>query len=154
MGRSSTFIASGKPFERSGDVVEYIGVTIDETERFRANAAMHEAQAELARVARLTTMGELAASIAHEIKQPLAAVVTYGNGALRWLAHAPPNLEETRDALKAIVAGGQSRRRGGRRAFEICSNITSRNTSRSTSMRRSERSSPDRERVAEPLGGG
>ena len=56
----------------------------------------HEAQAELARVARLTTMGELAASIAHEINQPLAAVVASGNAALRWLAHAPPNLEETR----------------------------------------------------------
>ncbi len=96
----------GKPFEESGDVVEYIGVTMDETERVRANAAMHEAQAELARVARLTTMGELAASIAHEINQPLAAVVTYGNAALRWLAHAPPNLEETRDSLEGIVEEG------------------------------------------------
>ena len=63
-------------------MVEYIGVTMDETERVRANAAVHEAQAELARVARLTTMGELAASIAHEINQPLAAVVTNGNAAL------------------------------------------------------------------------
>ena len=50
--------------------------------------AMQEAQAELAQVARLTTMGELAGSIAHEINQPLAAVVTNGNAALRWLAHA------------------------------------------------------------------
>ena len=50
----------GKPqIEESGAVVEYIGVTMDETERVRANAAMHEAQAELARVARLTTLGEL-----------------------------------------------------------------------------------------------
>ena len=96
----------GKAFEKSGDVVEYIGVTTDETERVRANAAMHEAQAELVRVARLTTMGELAASIAHEINQPLAAVVAYGNGALRWLAHAPPNLEETRVALKGIIEEG------------------------------------------------
>ena len=71
----------GQPaFEESGDVVEYIGVTMDETERVRANAAVHEAQAELARVARLTTMGELAASIAHEINQPLAAVVNNGMG--------------------------------------------------------------------------
>ena len=57
-------------------------------------------------MARLTTMGELAASIAHEISQPLAAVVSYGNGALRWLAQAPPNLEETRAALKGIVEAG------------------------------------------------
>src|SRR6476646_10233236 len=61
-----------------------------ERERVRANEAAQEAQTELAQVARLTTMGELAASIAHEISQPLAAVVSYGNGALRWLAQAPP----------------------------------------------------------------
>ena len=94
----------GKPqVAESGELVEFIGVTMDETERVRANAAMNEAQAELARVARLTTMGELAASIAHEINQPLTAVVTNGNAALRWLAHAPPNLEETRASLKAII---------------------------------------------------
>ncbi len=94
----------GKPqVAESGELVEFIGVTMDETERVRANAAMNEAQAELARVARLTTMGELAASIAHEINQPLTAVVTNGNAALRWLAHAPPNLEEIRASLKAII---------------------------------------------------
>lgn len=96
----------GKPFEESGEVVEFIGVTMDETERVRANAAVHEAQAELAHVARLTTMGELAASIAHEINQPLAAVVANGNGALKWLTHSPPNLEETRESLRCIVAEG------------------------------------------------
>ena len=90
----------------SGDVVEYIGVTMDETDRVRANAAMNEAQAELARVARLTTMGELTASIAHEINQPLAAVVANGNAALRWLDRSPPNLEEAKDALVAIVNEG------------------------------------------------
>ena len=96
----------GKPFEASGDAVEYIGVMVDETERVRANAAMHEAQTELARVAALTTMGELAASIAHEINQPLAAIVANGNAALRWLAHTSPNLEEARDALNGIVKQG------------------------------------------------
>ena len=101
----------GKPqFEESGEVVEYIGVTMDETDRVRANAAVQEAQAELARVARLTTMGELAASIAHEINQPLAAVVANGNAALRWLARALPIWKKPRAALKAIVNGGQSRR--------------------------------------------
>ena len=63
-------------------------------------------------MARLTTMGELAASIAHEISQPLAAVVSYGNGALRWLAQTPPNLEETKDGPQGHRQGGQSRRRG------------------------------------------
>ncbi len=97
----------GKPlFEESGEVVEYIGVTMDETDRVRANAAVQEAQQELARVARLTTMGELAASIAHEINQPLAAVVANANAALRWLARSPPVLENTAESLKAIVAEG------------------------------------------------
>jgi C4-dicarboxylate-specific signal transduction histidine kinase len=109
----------GKPqIEESGAVVEYIGVTMDETERVRANAAMNEAQAELARVARLTTMGELAASIAHEINQPLAAVVASGNAALRWMAHVPPNLEETRDAIRAILNEGY-------RASEVTGRIRS-----------------------------
>ena len=78
----------------------------------------HEAQAELARVARLTTMGELAASIAHEINQPLAAVVASGNAALRWLAHAPPDLEETRDSIRAILNEGY-------RASEVVGRIRS-----------------------------
>jgi len=78
----------------------------------------HEAQAELARVARLTTMGELAASIAHEINQPLAAVVANGNAALRWLAHTPPNLEETRDSIRAILNEGY-------RASEVIGRIRS-----------------------------
>ena len=109
----------GKPqIEESGAVVEYIGVTMDETERVRANAAMLEAQAELARVARLTTMGELAASIAHEINQPLAAIVASGNAALRWLAHAPPNLEETRDSIRVILNEGY-------RASEVTGRIRS-----------------------------
>jgi PAS domain S-box-containing protein len=97
----------GKPnFESADRVVEYIGVTMDETDRIRASAAAQEAQAELARVARLTTMGELAASIAHEINQPLAAVIASGNAALRWLARTPPNLQEAKEALGAVVKEG------------------------------------------------
>ena len=96
----------GKPVRMVGinrDVTDLVNA---ERERDRANEAVHAAQAELAQVARLTTMGELAASIAHEISQPLAAVVSYGNGALRWLAQAPPNLEETNAALKGVVEAG------------------------------------------------
>ena len=69
-------------------------------------------------MARLTTMGELAASIAHEINQPLAAVVASGNAALRWMAHAPPNLEETRDSIRAILNEGY-------RASEVTGRIRS-----------------------------
>ena len=67
-------------------------------------------QAELARVARLTTMGEMAASIAHEINQPLAAVVNNANAGLRWLSNRPPNTEEVRAALTRIANDGE---RGG-----------------------------------------
>jgi PAS domain S-box-containing protein len=98
--------ADGKPVRMVGinrDVTDLVNA---EHERVRANEAVQAAQAELAQVARLTTMGELAASIAHEISQPLAAVVSYGNGALRWLAQAPPNLEETKAALKGVVEAG------------------------------------------------
>ena len=83
----------GKPFfEKSGGVTEYIGVSMDVTERKRDEAALQLAQAELARVARLTTIGELAASIAHEINQPLSAISTNCLAALRWLGHEAPNL--------------------------------------------------------------
>jgi two-component system sensor histidine kinase/response regulator len=98
--------ANGSPVRMVGinrDITDLINA---ERERVRANEAVHAAQAELAQVARLTTMGELAASIAHEISQPLAAVVSFGNGALRWLAQDPPNLGETKAALKGIVAAG------------------------------------------------
>ena len=63
-------------------------------------------QSEFTRVARLTTMGQMAAAIAHEINQPLAAIVTNGSAALRWLANATPNLDEARAALKRIVQDG------------------------------------------------
>jgi PAS domain S-box-containing protein len=91
----------GKPFfEESGSVTEYIGVSMDITERKRDEAALQLAQAELARVARLTTIGELAASIAHEINQPLSAISTYCHAALRWLGHEVPNLAEAKQALE------------------------------------------------------
>ena len=96
----------GKPVRMVGinrDVTDLVNA---ERERDRANEAVHAAQAELAQVARLTTMGELAASIAHEISQPLAAVVSYGNAGLRWMAQAPPNLGETKAALKGVVEAG------------------------------------------------
>lgn len=78
----------------------------DITGRLRAEEALHKAQAELAHVTRVTTMGELASSIAHEVNQPLAAIVTNANACLRWLAGEPPNLEEARETVKRIVRDG------------------------------------------------
>jgi signal transduction histidine kinase len=79
-------------------------------DRDQAEELLHAMQAEVAQVARLTTMGELAASIAHEIRQPLAAVVNNANAGLRWLNNQPPNLKEVRAALKRIVRDSE---RGG-----------------------------------------
>jgi PAS domain S-box-containing protein len=89
-----------------GDLVEFIGTTRDITERKRAEEALRSAQAELARAARLTTMGELAASIAHEINQPLGAIVTNANACLRWLNRGEPDLDEAREAISRIARDG------------------------------------------------
>ena len=90
----------------SRSALEFVGTVMDVTERKRAEEALRNAQAELARITRLTTMGELAASIAHEINQPLAAIVTNGSAGLRWLNREAPDLDEARAALSSIVRDG------------------------------------------------
>jgi PAS domain S-box-containing protein len=89
---------------------------MDITERKRAEEALQKAQAELAHVTRVTAMGELTSSIAHEVNQPLAAVVTNANASLRWLAGEPPNLDEARECLRRII-------RDGNRASEVIARI-------------------------------
>jgi len=86
------------------------------TERKRADEALREAQVELAHVTRVTTIGGLAAAIAHEINQPLAAVITNGNACLRWLAGTTPNLDEARQAVERII-------RDGNRASDVIAKI-------------------------------
>ena len=73
------------------------------SERQRAEDALLTAQAELARVTRVTAMGEMAASIAHEVTQPLTRIVTNGNACLHWLASAPPNVEKARTTVERII---------------------------------------------------
>src|SRR5438105_10503816 len=85
-------------------------------ERKHAEEAQREAQAELARVSRVTTMGELTASLAHEVNQPIAAAVTNANTCLRWLTRDHPNVEEAREAAMRIM-------KDGTRAAEIISRI-------------------------------
>jgi C4-dicarboxylate-specific signal transduction histidine kinase len=72
----------------------------------RASEALREAQTELAHVNRVTTMGQLAASIAHEVNQPIAGVVTNADAALRWLGHRPPDLEKVQYSLDEIIKDG------------------------------------------------
>jgi PAS domain S-box-containing protein len=100
-------ISVGRPDVAGSGDLEYLGVIMDITERRRAEEALGSAQAELARVARLTTMGELAASIAHEINQPLAAIVMNGSAGLRWLNQETPDLAEARETLARIVGDGK-----------------------------------------------
>jgi PAS domain S-box-containing protein len=82
----------------------------------RSQAHLAEAQAELAHVTRVTALGELTASIAHEINQPLAAVVTNANAGLRWLSGDSPNLAEAREAIGRII-------RDGKRASDVISRM-------------------------------
>jgi predicted ATPase/signal transduction histidine kinase len=89
----------------------YAELINENRDRQKAEEALRNSQADLARVARLTTMGELAASLAHEINQPLAAIVTNGDAALRWLDRDKPDLEEVRRTLLGIVRDGK--RAGG-----------------------------------------
>jgi PAS domain S-box-containing protein len=81
-----------------------VGFVLDLTERKRAEEALREAQTQLAHVNRVTTMGQLTASIAHEVKQPIAAVVANADAALRWLGRGPPDLEEVRQSLDSIIS--------------------------------------------------
>jgi C4-dicarboxylate-specific signal transduction histidine kinase len=95
---------------------EFIGAVMDVTEQKRAEEALRRAQEELAHVSRVTTMGEMAASIAHEVDQPLSGVVINANACLRFLTGQSPNLDEVRDGLHAIA-------RDGRRASEVTARI-------------------------------
>jgi PAS domain S-box-containing protein len=99
---------SGLPvFDDTGRFVGYRGVGRHITERRRAEEALRAMQAELAHVNRVTTMGELSASIAHEVNQPIAATVTNAQAALRWLRAQPPDLDEVRASLSRIVEDGK-----------------------------------------------
>jgi len=81
-------------------------MVVDITARRHAEDALRVAQSELARVSRLTTMGGFAASIAHEVNQPLMAVVTNADTCLRWLAQDLPDLDEARQAAERTVNAG------------------------------------------------
>src|SRR5229473_3823656 len=107
-GKEIKYIRStGHPVRNlSGDLLEYVGTSIDVTERKRSEQALEalrQAQADLAHVSRVTTMGELTASLAHEVNQPIAAASTNANTCLRWLTRDHPDVEEARAAASRIV---------------------------------------------------
>ncbi len=94
---------------------------VDITDRLKAQDDLHRVQAELAHAARVSTLGELTASIAHEVNQPLAAIVTNGEASLRWLNRPEPDLGEAKAAISRMIGEGQ-------RASEIISRIRSMST--------------------------
>jgi predicted ATPase/signal transduction histidine kinase/GAF domain-containing protein len=100
----------------SDDPVEYIGTTVDVTDRKRVEDALRDAQADLMRAARLASVGELTASIAHEINQPLAAIIANGTTCINWLAHDPPKIGPARAAAQRVIGNAT-------RAAEIIQSI-------------------------------
>jgi PAS domain S-box-containing protein len=93
-----------RPDSERVDAVLVIGR--DLTDHMLASEALRQAEAELAHVTRVTTLGELTASIAHEVNQPLTAIVADANASLNWLAEPTPDIDMIREALEAIVKDG------------------------------------------------
>ena len=108
---------SYSPLRLDSDRVDAALVIVrDLTDYMLASEALQEAHADLVHISRVTTMGELTASLAHEINQPITAAVTNANACLRWLAGAQPDVEEAREAASRII-------KDGTRAAEIISRI-------------------------------
>ena len=105
----------------AGELVQFVGSSTDITERKSAEQErerLRQLEAELAHINRVSMMGEMAASLAHEIKQPIAAAMTSANSCIEWLAHEPPNLDRARAAAAKID-------KYGNRAAEIIDHIRS-----------------------------
>jgi C4-dicarboxylate-specific signal transduction histidine kinase len=104
---------------KSGKVVKWYGTSTDIEDLKRAEEErekLRQLEADLAHINRVSIMGELAASVAHEVNQPLTGIVSNGGACLRWLAGDVPNLEEAREAVRDIV-------RDGKRAGEVIARI-------------------------------
>ncbi|MGA2077185.1 MAG: PAS domain S-box protein [Terriglobia bacterium] len=116
-GQYRWFLIRDNPLrDEQGRVLRWYGTRADLEDRKRAEEALRQSQADLAHVSRVTTMGELTASLGHEINQPISAAVTNANACLRWLAGDVPNLDKARAAALRIVQDGT-------RAAEIISRI-------------------------------
>jgi PAS domain S-box-containing protein len=131
-GEYRWFLIRGLPLrDERGAIVKWYGTMTDIEDRKRAEEALRKANADLAHITRVITMGELTASIAHEINQPLAAIVTNADACMVWLSNEPPNLEEVRAAVESIAQDGT-------RASEVIQHIRAmfmKNTHERTSVR-------------------
>jgi PAS domain S-box-containing protein len=114
------FLARGVPLrDKNGKIVRWYGILTDIEDRRRAEEdreKLRQLEADLAHINRLSMMGELAASIAHEVNQPLAGIVSNGGACLRWLSEDAPDIGEVREAVRDIV-------RDGKRAGDVIARI-------------------------------
>ena len=107
-GEYRSLLGRGVPLrDEHGNIIRWYGILTDIEDHRRAEKERERLQADLAHINRISTMGELSASIAHEVNQPLSGVVSNGSACLRWLAGETPNLEEARDAARRIVRDGK-----------------------------------------------
>ena len=121
-GEYRWFLVRGVPFrDQHGKIVKWYGTLTDIEDRKRAEherERLRQLEADLAHVNRVSTLGEMSASLAHEIKQPISAAITSANSCMEWLAHEPPNLDRARAAAARID-------KYGNRAAEIIDRIRS-----------------------------
>jgi PAS domain S-box-containing protein len=116
-GQFRWFLIRASPFyDGDGNLTQWFGVNVDIENRKRAEEDLRQSQSDLAHVTRMTTMGELAVSIAHEVNQPLMAIVTNAGACLRWLDDAQCNIAMARQAAERIV-------RDGHRAGDIVTSL-------------------------------
>jgi PAS domain S-box-containing protein len=110
-GQYRWFLTRAVPLhDDRGNVLKWYGVLTDIEDRKRAEEQrerLRQLEAELAHMDRVSILGELTASIAHEVNQPLSGIVSSGSACLRWLAADPPNLEEARESVRRIVGAGK-----------------------------------------------
>jgi signal transduction histidine kinase len=126
--------------DEQGRIIQWYGTRTDIEQR-QAEEKLRQAHAELARVTRVATMGELAASIAHEVNQPIAGMVMNGNACLRWLAGDSPNLDEARENARRIV-------RDGKRAGDVIARVRALATKTATTRVRLDMNELTREVIA------
>ncbi|HXQ29971.1 MAG TPA: ATP-binding protein [Gemmatimonadales bacterium] len=101
------FFTRAMPLRRAdGQVLRWYGTNTDIEEHQQAEQALFRTQAELAHLSRVLTMGELTTSIAHEMNQPLTAVIAHGYACLGWLAATPPNVERVQESVERIIEDG------------------------------------------------
>jgi PAS domain S-box-containing protein len=122
-GEYRWFVTRRVPLRRDGEVIAWYAATYDiqdrkqaESELIESERRFREAQMELAHASRVVTMGQFTASIAHEVNQPLAALLTNAETALRWLGRQPPDLEKARPSIERVISDGK-------RAADIVSRI-------------------------------